>query len=233
MDDPNAESMSNEELLRHTRELRDKLRPCAAYLHEMGMEAEPFLEDCDRLVAFLEGRSEAWVDVSQFLEKMQAFHKEMREFAEIQRQAERINAVASIPSVLDAVEDLASRLSNPDDERTAALLKASVEAARKRLACGEEPLEEMQDISLSANAQAGEVSRRNQFRTAALALFWESRPPEWWAKLTDEARKELEELLVSWRAEREKILDEMPIEDRRRLEALRPEDFDKPGALEP
>ena len=73
------------------------------------------------------------------------------------------------------------------------MLKASVETARQRLACGEEPVEEMQDISLSANAQAGEFTRRTQFRTAALALFWESRPPEWWAKLTDEARKELKE----------------------------------------
>ena len=39
-------------------------------------------------------------------------------------------------------------------------------------------------------------------------------------------------MLVSWRAEHEKILGELPIEDRRRLEALRPEDFDKPGAFE-
>ena len=165
--------MSNEELLRHTRELRDKLRPLAAHFREMGFEVDSFLADCDRLIAFLEGRSEEWVDVAEFLGKMQAFHKEMREFSEIQRQAERIHAVASIPSVLDAVENLASRRSNPADARTAALLKASVETARQRLACGEEPVEEMQDISL-ANAQAGEFTRRTQFRTAALALFWEA-----------------------------------------------------------
>ena len=83
--------MSNEELLQHTRELRDKLRPQAAHLREMGIEADPFLEDCDRLIAFLEGRSEEWVDVAQFLEKLTAFGNEMREFAEIQRQAQRIN----------------------------------------------------------------------------------------------------------------------------------------------
>ena len=225
--------MSNEELLQHTRELRDKLRPQAAHLREMGIEADSFLEDCDRLIAFLEGRSEEWVDVAQFLEKLTAFGNEMREFAEIQRQAQRINAVASIPSMLDAVENLASRLSNPDDARTAALLKASVEAARERLARGEVPLAEMEDLSLSTQAQKAEMSRRSQFRAAALALFWESRPPEWWAKLTDEARNELEKLLVSWRAEREKILGELPIEDRRRLEALRPEDFDKPDAFKP
>jgi hypothetical protein len=225
--------MSNEELLRRTREFRDKLRLITAHLHEMGMEAEPFLEDCDRLIAFLEGRSEAWVDVAEFLGKITAFCNEMREFTELQRQAERINAVASIPSVLDAVEGLAKRMSNPEDARMAAALQAEVEAARQRLARGEVPVEEMQDLSLSTQAQKAELSRRSQFRAAALTLFWESRSPEWWAQRTVEQRKELEDLLVSWRAEREKILGELPIADRRRLEALRPEDFDKPGALDP
>jgi hypothetical protein len=41
-------------------------------------------------------------------------------------------------------------MSNPGDTRTASSLKAEVEAARQRLARGEVPLEEMQDISLSA-----------------------------------------------------------------------------------
>jgi hypothetical protein len=233
MDDQDAESMSNEELLGHTRELRDKLRPRAAHLREMGIEVDSFLEECDRLIAFLEGRSDEWVDVAGFLEKLSAFSSEMRALAELERQAERAKVIGSIPSLLDAVEGLAKRMSNPEDARTAASLQAEVEAARQRLARGEVPLEEMVDLSLSTQAQKAELSRRNQFRAAALALFWESRPPEWWAKLTDEARKELEDLLVSWRAEREKILGELPIADRRRLEALRPEDFDKPGAMEP
>lgn len=135
--------------------------------------------------------------------------------------------------MLDAAEDIARRLSKPEDARAAASLQAAVEAARQRLARGEVPQEEMQDLSLSTQAQRAELSRRCQFQTAALALFWESRPPEWWAKLTAEARKKLEDLLVSWRAEREKILGELPIADRRRLEALRPDDFDKPGATDP
>ena len=233
MDDQDAESMSHEELLGHTRDLRDKLKPHASQWREMGLEVEPFLEDCERLIAFLEGRSEAWVDVAGFIEKLTAFSNEMRAYCDIQRQAERVNAVASIPSVLDAAENLASRMSNPDDARTAAALQAVVEAARQRIARGEVPMEEMADLSLSAQAQAGELRRRSQFRAAALALFWESRPPEWWAGRTAKERQELEALLGSWRAEREKILGELPLADRRRLEALRPEDFDKPGALEP
>jgi hypothetical protein len=188
----------------------------------MGIEVDSFLEECDRLIAFLEGRSDEWVDVAGFLEKLSAFSSEMRALAELERQAERAKVIGSIPSLLDAVEGLAKRMSNPEDARTAASLQAEVEAARQRLARGEVPLEEMVDLSLSTQAQKAELSRRNQFRAAALALFWESRPPEWWAKLTDEARKELEDLLVSWRAEREKILGELPIADRRRLEALRP-----------
>jgi hypothetical protein len=233
MEDPDAESMSNEELLRHTRELRDTLRPHAAGLRELGFEVDSFLKECDGLIAFLEGRSDEWVEVAGFCEKLSAFHSEVRGFAEINRQAERVKAVSSIPGVLDAVEGLARRLSNPEDARTAASLQAAVEAARQRLARGEVPVEEMEDLSLSTQAQKAELSRRSQFRAAALALFWESRPPEWWAQRTVEQRKELEDLLVSWRAEREKILGELPIADRRRLEALRPDDFDKPGALEP
>jgi hypothetical protein len=233
MADEDAESMSHEELLRHTRELRDKLKPGAAQWREIGMDVDPFLAECEQLIAFLEGRSEGWVDVAAFCEKLAAFHQEMREFVHLQKQAERINAVASIPSVLETMEDFARRLDNPNDARTAALLKASVEAARQRLARGEVPLEELQDLALSTQAQAAEMSRRTRFKTAALALFWESRPPEWWAQRTAKERQELEALLVSWRAEREKILGELPIADRRRLEALRPEDFDQPGAMDP
>ena len=233
MDDPDAESMSNEELLARTRELRDQLKPYADQWREIGLEVDPFLEDCERLIAFLEGRSEVWVDIAEFSKKMTDFSNEVRAYCDIQRQAERINAVASIPSLLDATENLARRMSDPDDARTAAALQAVVEAARQRLARGELPLEEMGDLSLSTQAQKAELSRRSQFRAAALALFWESRPPEWWAGRTVKERQELEDLLRSWRAEREKILGELPIADRRRLEALRPEDFDKPGALEP
>jgi len=233
MDDEGAESMSHDELLGHTREIRDKLKPYATQWREMGFEVDSFLEDCDRLIAFLEGRSEEWVDVAEFCGKLQAFHKEMRDFTGLQRQAERINAIASIPGLLDAMENLARQMSNPDDARTASSLTAEVEAARQRLARGEVPLEEMRDITLSAQAQQAELRRRSQFRAATLALFWESRPPEWWARRTGKERKEIEALLVQWRAEREQILGELPIADRRRLEALRPDDFDKPGALEP
>ena len=225
--------MSNEELLGQTRKLRDNLRPRAAYFRDLGFDVDAFLAECDRLIAFLEGRSDEWVDVPVFCEKLTAFHNEMRAFAELERQAERVKAIGSIPSMLDAVEGLARRMSNPDDARSAAALQASVEAARKRIERGEVPMEELEDLSLSTQAQKAELSRRSQFRAAALALYWESRPLEWWDRLAAGPRKELEELLVSWRAEREKMLSEMPIADRRRLEALRPEDFDKPGSMDP
>lgn len=233
MDDPAPESMSSEELLRRLRGFCDKLRPCAANLRELGMDVDTFLEACERLIAFLEGRSDEGEDVPGVIEKINAFHNEMRGFYEIMRQAERINLVVSIPGLVDEVEEISRGMTHPDDARTAAALRASVEAARQRLARGEVPVEELQDISISTHAQTGELRRRNHFRVAAVALFWESRPPEWWAKLTAAERQELEELLASWRADREKILGELPIEDRRRLEALRPEDFDKPGALDP
>lgn len=232
MPDEDAAPMPDEDLLRQTREIRDKLKPCAASFCGAGLEVDSFLEECDRFIAFLEGRSEDWEDVNVFVEKLTAFASELSAYANIQREAERINAVASIPGMLDAVENLAKQMDNPKDASTIAALKESTEAARKRLAGGEVPWEELQDISISSNAQMGALKRRMNYHSAALALFWESRPPEWWAKLNEEARKDLEKLLAQWRGEREKILGELPIADRRRLEALRPEDFDKPGVFE-
>jgi hypothetical protein len=233
MDDDAAESMSHQELLGQVRAFRDQLRPRADYLRELGFAVDSVLAECDGLIAFLEGGSEAGPDIAGLCAKLAAFHSELRGFAGLERQAERAKAIGSIPGLLDAVEDLAQRLSRPEDARTATSLQAEVEAARQRLARGEVPVEEMADLSLSTNAQAAELSRRCHFQAAALALFWESRPPEWWAGVPAEQRQKLEEFLGSWRAEREKILGELPIADRRRLEALRPEDFDQPGALEP
>lgn len=233
MDEQDAESTANEALLHRTRVVRDKLKPFAAHWRERGLEVDAVLVACDRLIAFLEGRSEEWVEVGAFLEKVQAFSQELTALANLERQAQRAEAVGSIPGMLDDAEELASSLSHPNDARTGTTLMASAQAARERLTRGEVPREELEEILLCTHAQAAELSRRNHFRAAALALFWESRPPEWWAQLTPRERKELEDLLGTWRAQRERILGELPIEDRRRLEALRPEDFDTPGKLEP
>jgi hypothetical protein len=61
-------------------------------------------------------------------------------------------------------------------------------------------------------------------------------PQEKWDSMDTEARTQLFDVLKRWREERGKILSELPIEDRRRLEAMEyfsPEDWEKPGVTDP
>ena len=78
-----------------------------------------------------------------------------------------------------------------------------------------------------------ELDRRNLFCRARWGLFWEVAPPERWEALPPERREQSTRDLAEWRKEREKVLGGLPLEDRRRLEALRYEDFEKEGACEP
>lgn len=225
--------MSDAELLARTREIRDGLLKRASTMREMGIEVDAFLVECERLIAAKEGRSDEWVDLVDFSARMDAFHQELEQFHHLERQAERAKAIGGIPGMLDALEQFAQRLRKGGNARAAEQLESLVATARERLARGEVPQEQMEDIQLLMTAEAAEAGRRQLFRNATIALYWESRPPEWWAKLPPEQRAKTEAALALWRRGREKLLGELPIADRRRLEALRPEDFDHPERLKP
>jgi hypothetical protein len=224
----------DDDLAAPVREFRDHLAPRVDELRAAGLDIDAFLADCDRFLAWLEGGE--WFDASMMMDHLAAFREEVAAYNAIQFQADRIAAEAGIPSMLDCTARLADTLrrhTGDSERRTAADLDAAVAEARARLARGESPVEPLEDISLVTQAHAAELARRNRFRTVATALYWERQPPEWWAQRTPEERAAIEPLLAQWRTEREELLSELPLEDRRRLESLRLEDFQNPDALRP
>ncbi len=90
------------------------------------------------------------------------------------------------------------------------------------------PVEEMEDLRLTLVAQKAELGRRIRKRTVALLLYWEKQTPEWWAQRSPEELRTMRELQARWEVERETLLSELPLADRRELEAMTLEDFHRP-----
>jgi cytochrome c556 len=226
-----------ESLLARLRQMREELAPRVEELREKGFEVEELLEDCDRMCAFLEGKGERGFDEHAFIARLKAFAEETEQAAHLQQQAEAIGDVMALPELMDQLDQVAAamrtRTNRPDQARTAAELEEQLTAARRRLEEGEMPKNELENIALTVTAQKAELNRRRLFRSAALVLYWEKQTPEWWAQFSPEQRAGMEERLADWRENREELLGELPLEDRRRLEAMTLEDFERPGATDP
>jgi hypothetical protein len=223
--------MDDDEVRAHIADLRARILPRAESMRAFGLEVDAFLEDTERMIALLDGKFvPEGFDVSVFMERMAAFAAEISDMKNLEKEAERISAVAGVPGMLDVTENFLGRL-RADGRReemcTAATLEAVVASARARLARGEVPVEELEDASLTLGAHVAELTRRNLERTASCALYWEKQTPEWWAERTPEQRAELEGLLAQWRVDREKLLGQLDLETRRRLEAMTLADFEQ------
>ena len=207
------------------------MAPRADALREEGWEVDEFLADAERFIAALEGRGEEEFDVPGFLARLTDFVEEVKQVDHLQKQAEAVATVAAIPGMIDDMEKAAAHFREHGgamEAQTARDLDAAVTAARERMALGELPAEELGDITLTLSSQMAELERRILFRSIILALYWEKQTPEWWAQLPEKARVDLGKVVARWQEEREELLGKLPIEDRRRLEAMKLEDFDKP-----
>lgn len=227
-----SEPSDYEFLKARIRALREEVAPRLKALREQGFEVDSFLEDCDRMTAFIDGHGEPGFDADTFADRMTAYIKEYQETMHLHQQAEVVRAVESLPGTVEMLMEAASSLrahGGPGEVRMAAEMEANVAEMRRRLDAGEVPLDEIQSASLLLNAQTAELNRRSLIRNAATMLYWEKQTPEWWARLSPEKRATVEGLLEQWRVERESILSELPLEDRRRLEAMTLEDFDRPS----
>jgi hypothetical protein len=93
------------------------------------------------------------------------------------------------------------------------------------------------DWFLPVRVELAEFGRRVHFQKLTLVLYWEQASQEEWQALSETARDNVLSLLKHFDAElRKKILEEIPIADRRRLEAMEqwtPEDWAKAGLIEP
>ena len=225
-----------EALLAKIREAQAEFRGRVEELREEGFELGDFFEDCERMVAVLEGRSAEPFDWKAFMVRLTALADEMNTSKDLHEAAEKVRVMASVPAILAEVEATVAGLRGHGgrmEMQTAAELEACVARIREELEAGRLDADAVTSMELTVAAQLAELERRRKIRSAQCGLYWEHWPPERWARLAPEERSKLEALLEDWCRDREKILGSLPLEDRRRLEALRYEDFDKPGTCDP
>jgi hypothetical protein len=225
-----------EAMLRGIRATREEYAAHAEALREHGLEVDGFLGDCDEFIAVLEGRHEGEFDLKDFLRRVGEFQEEADEFVNIQKQVRDVEEACELHELLPEMGKIAAELRErglPTESRTAEEIEDAMARIRAGLAEGRPDKDALLDIQLTGEAQLAEFQRRRHFREAACLLYWEKWPPERWTELSPKERKKLEDLLEQWRTEKERVLGALPLEDRRRLEAMRYEDFDKPGACDP
>ncbi len=225
-----------EAMLQKIRRTREAYGAHAEGLREIGLEVDGFLADCDEFIALLEGRHEGEFDGEAFLRRLKEFSQEADEFIHLQEQVKAAELAGNLDDLLPMTERMIGELRSHGggaEMRAAAEIEGSLAKFRAGLEDGRLDREAFQDMQLAMAVQLAEVDRRILFRTVATHLYWESWPPERWAKLSPEERTKVEVALAKWRPEKEDQLGRLPLEDRRRLEAMRYEDFDDPGALEP
>jgi hypothetical protein len=225
-----------EAMLRRIREMRKFYGDRAEALREHGLEVDAFLGDCDEFIAAMEGRHEGEFDLKDFLRRVGEFKDEAEEFVHIQQQVQAAEGAYEWQDMLPQLEKMAAEYrerGEPMDLLTAEEMEAALGRIRAGLAGGKPDKDALHDLELAALAEMAELQRRIHFREAACLLYWEQWPPERWARTPAEDRKTIAGALEQWREKREEILGALPLEDRRRLEALRYEDFDQPGACDP
>ena len=219
------------EVIARMRRLCDKFKPHAEALREIGLDVPAFIADCEGFIAAVEGRGDPEFDVNGFSKRAKEFSEEAAQFIHLQEQAEAVQVVAEVPIVIESVQQAVADLrahGGKSEARTAAEIEATLAAARERMARGDLPAEEFEDMALSLGTQRAEMKRRNRIRSIMAALYWEKQTPEWWAALPEKARKDLGKVVSLWQEQREELLAELPIEDRRRLESMTLEDFNQP-----
>ena len=219
----------------------ETVRRMRAYLFTRGVETREFLRACGVIQQAEAGRPQAEGAVKRAAQTFGIFMAQ-------------INALPDFPPPWTDAErrqwELAGDLMNFDDllgdaakdfqgtkaeglALTAEKLRTEFQTA---VQAGKNPVEIMQDFQLMVTAEKAEVMRRAKFRNAVLVIYWEQLPQEKWDEMTLEGKEQLLKIIKQWReGEREKTFSVLPIEDRRRLEAMEqwgPEDWGKQGTIE-
>ena len=231
--------MNNDENKKALRAMVEKSREWllerAEALAERGVEVAPMVEEMEVCLAALDGEVAEGFVVREFIDRMGEFVRETEEVLHLQQQADLVAASAGLHDLLGKAVGISKSLQQRGDaesERTGSDIAELTGAVVQRLAEGESPAEALQDLSLRLGEATAEMSRRSIYRCALLCEWWGTRPPEWWAEkeATDAAGcAEVRGKLARWRGgEREEFLAELPLADRRRIEALTREDLENP-----
>lgn len=117
-----------------------------------------------------------------------------------------------------AVEQLEDGLGLNEGGFDRADILRRLDHVQSELAAGRLPAEELQELQLLMKAVEGELTRQKFAQTATMMEQWHRRLPQDLSTSTYPAQ--LNELVANWRAGmREKILSQVPIALRRKLEA--------------
>lgn len=233
----NPEPTRHEKLLAQIRKTYSEASDDAETMRGEGMDVDVLLAACEELIAVLEGRAAGGEpEIVALVARVNAAVEEMKEFYDLQDQAESVRKQTSIDVKLAAAAQMSGRLrahGGEKEKREAVLLEEHLARMRQLLAANRQSQDDRDDALLMIQEEKAKLMRRQNYYGAACGLYREQWSPERWAQLSPEKRAENEALLAKWRAAREEILGSLPIEDRRRLEKMRGEDFQKPGAFEP
>lgn len=234
-----SDESTHESLLARLRDLRACVERNTFLLRARGVETGPFLATCDELQAALSGKS-ASSHIPTLLNEFSAFGEKLSTLpdwppADPERAAEDI--LEGMLLTLDDTVAVFRRLGSRSELRAADELQHTLTKIHARVRKGELPTDELLDFLLTVTAQNAEVKRRLLFRTAALAIYWENAPQEKWDELPDDSLDSIFRLVLQWQeTERERILGNIPIADRRRLEEMETftvDQWDAPGVFEP
>lgn len=90
---------------------------------------------------------------------------------------------------------------------------------------------------LPVRVELADCERRRSFQTLTVVFYWEQASHNEWHDLSSHMRDNLLELLNRFNEQgRQKVLEGLPIADRRRLEAMKqwtPEEWEQAGVIEP
>jgi hypothetical protein len=231
------DDQNNDELRRPIREMAARVREWRFYLMTRGLDAKEFLDASAALEKVLDGDAPAEGVVERFTKTIDDFVVKLGALADYPPKFSREEKIKWITAsrVFELEEGMNKMVSDlagtPDDPRLAVAKEFRKRLSEAVRGAGDFR-EVMEDLYLWMNTELGDVNRRIRFRNAAVAMYWEQMPQEKWDSLSPDDRAKLFELLELWRKERESLLGELPIADRRRLEAMehyRPEDWENPG----
>ncbi len=234
-----SNELSPESLLARLKELRACVERHTFLLRARGLETGPFISTCDALDAALSGKNPAG-DVPSLLKEFSAFGEKLSALPDWPPTNPERAAAEMLSGMLLTLDDTVAifrRMGGSSELRAAEELQQTLTRIHACIRRGEMPTDEFQDFLLTVIAQNAEVKRRLLFRTAALAIFWENAPQEKWDQLPDDTLESIFRLVLQWQeTERERILGNMPLADRRRLEEMETysvEQWSAPDVFEP
>lgn len=226
------------QLIEKVTKMAGSFRQFRYYVLLHGLDPREFLEACDAIL----GRGgptpvseAAGADASKLVEIITSFAQKVTALPDFptEQDPSRARGWFMACGLFNMMLDPASPQSVDDSsERDVARAAARefyrrLEAAVQR---GEDVAPIFEDLELFLATETGAVERRLKMFMARIMIYGQQMPQAKWDALDAKQKLELYELFQQWRGEhREEFLSTLPIEDRRKLEAMEqwgPEDWE-------